>query len=113
MHKTYSERRQAILFVAAREYLKLAAAILDDCTEEAEFRGSSAAWCRRQAAKTARRGNELEQEGHEACSATPHADNANHRAHYAYEQAIARFEKRGLSFGVTPEMLVDKAEQLA
>ena len=108
--KSYSERRQAILFVAAREYFRLAAAILDDCQTEAEFTGQSAAWRKKQAATTAKRGWDLENEGYEQCIASAHASNASYRAHREYERAIDRFEARAAVWGVTPDEIQAKLE---
>jgi hypothetical protein len=92
--KTYSERRQQVYFVAAREMRKVAAHILDDVVEDAEFTGATARWAKDQARYAALAACELERQGHELCIASPRAETEIHKSKTAYNKSIDRFINR-------------------
>jgi hypothetical protein len=105
MIKTYSERRQAILFRAARDMRKVAVDALDDVTNPAELTGNSAPWAKSVARKTAETANELESNGHEEAIATARQETDLYQSRREYEQAIDRFEERLRANGVDPRSL--------
>lgn len=94
MTKTYSEQRQAILFRAARDLRAVACQVLDDVTNEAELTGTTPAWAKSVALKTATLANELESQGHEEAIASPRAESGLTRSKEHYSQAIDAFEAR-------------------
>jgi hypothetical protein len=91
---TYSERRQAIYFHAGRELYRLAAAILDDVTEDAEFLGETETWVKGVVKATCEKARDEYQKGHEECIATAHAETANHKAAFVHSQALNRYLNR-------------------
>jgi hypothetical protein len=90
MPKSYSEQRQAIFFKAARDLRKVACQVLNDCTDPAEFRGSTYEWAREHAANIMLRAAELENEGHEQCVATPLAETLLTKSKDEYSLAVDR-----------------------
>jgi len=99
---SYSHKRQAILFKAARETRKVACEYLDDVTEAAEFMGTTAAWAKAYAAMTAQHAARLEDDGYEIAYATSLNDTLNFKSKRAYSKSVDEFEKRAISFGVDP-----------
>jgi len=98
--QTYTERRQAILFKAARDMRSVACEILDEVQLQSEFIGRSASWAKSTAASTARQARELETLGHEQTIADGRQNGLNYRSLRAYEAAIDHFEERARFFGV-------------
>jgi hypothetical protein len=92
--KTYSEQRQAILFKASRDLRAVAATVLDDVQQDAEFTGGTYAWAKALAKRTAETANELEQRGHEETIASVRAENLLYASREHYSQAIDAFEAR-------------------
>jgi hypothetical protein len=105
MHKTYSERRQTILFRAARDMRKIATDALDDVTEVTELTGKTAPWAKSVARKTAELANELESKGHEQAPATARQETDLYESRRGYEMAIDRFEERLRAHGVDPRTI--------
>lgn len=59
--KTYSEQYQAVLFRAAAETYDVASAVLNDCTDPAEFTGRTYDWARDKAKFYAEKAQELKE----------------------------------------------------
>lgn len=88
--KTYSEQIQAIDFKAARELHKVAAQVLNDCSEPAEFRGPTAHWAITRARAIMERARELENHGHEQCVASSLAETLLSKSKDVYSEAVTR-----------------------
>ena len=113
MTKTYSEKRQAVYFKAARELRKIAGEILDDVQTPTELRGDTASWAKNQAAFTARKANEIEDLGYGETVASAHTEVANYKSRDAYTRAIDQFEARLIGSGVDPGTVRDRAKVIA
>lgn len=87
--KTYSERVQQALFTAAAETYDAASAVLNDCTNPHEFRGTTYEWARDLAAKYARRAQELKDEAVELTAVVRSPVKYN-RAQARYSEAVDR-----------------------
>ena len=95
MTKTYGEAAQAVLFKAARDMRKVAASVLDDCTNSVELRSERThEWAKNTARVYAELANELENKGHERAVSTARQENELYKSHRAYEDAIDRYEER-------------------
>ena len=92
---SYSEQRQRVYFQAARAMYAIAAQVLDDVREDAEFRNAGTMeWVKNVSAVTMRKGHELEELGHAECMAESRACSANDRAKDAHSRALDAFLER-------------------
>lgn len=116
MTKTYSEERQRILFKTARDLRKVAASVLDDCTDAgAGISKHTVRWAIDLAGRTAVRANELESEAHEQCVATQAQETRQFKSREDYRRSIDAFEARvrkanGLSYTESPVAWVNEHE---
>ena len=95
MTKTYSEAAQAVLFKASRDMRKVAASVLDDCTNSVELRSEAThQWAKNTARVYAELANELENKGHERTLATVRQENELFKSRQAYSAAIDAYEER-------------------
>lgn len=95
MTKTYSELRQAALFQASRDIRRVAAQVLDDCSNDVELASEQTLrWTLNQARRNSWLANDLERQGHEETIASGHVEAALRRSHDLYTRAIDAFEKR-------------------
>lgn len=92
--KTYSEQRQAVLFKASRDMREVAARVLDDVQQDAEFVGATCDWAKKLAKRTAELANELERQGHEETIASNRAEATLARSRDHYSRRIDAFEAR-------------------
>ena len=87
--KTYSERHQAVLFTAAAQTYDIASAVLNDCTNPHEFRGSTYGWARDKAAHYARAAQALKEQALEL-TPVPREPIKYNRAQARYSEAVDR-----------------------
>jgi hypothetical protein len=95
MTKTYSERRQATYFTAAREFYKLAAAVLDDCINDVELASDATnVWIAGVCRSTMDQGRALETLGHEQCIASTAQERSLTKAKNLHSMALDRYLAR-------------------
>jgi len=88
--KTYSERRQAALFRAAREFYNIAADVLNDLQTPEEILGHTHDWARNVSLHTMDKGREFEARGHEETITSLVSENALYRARQRHSDAVTR-----------------------
>lgn len=87
--KTYSEQRQAVFFQAACRMFRIAAQVLNDVQQDAEYRNvATIEWVKNQARVAMDAGRALENQGHEIRIASGHQEAALRRAKDEHSKAI-------------------------
>lgn len=85
MNKTYYEMRQDAYLKAGAAMYNIASAILNDCTEPEEFRGTTYKWARDLATETARKAHALKKQAE--------AEGAIYRQPRGYNAAQSRYSE--------------------
>lgn len=94
MTKTYSEALQGIYFKAARDAFGVAAEVLNDCTEPAEFRNpQTVEWAKALSKRISTQAYALEDLGHEQAIATAAQETNLAKAKLVWSEAISRHQR--------------------